>query len=46
MANEAIATNVAAGKPKLAGAISFGATTVTLPTDAAGALDGGQGVGR
>ena len=41
MANEAIATNVAAGKPKLAGAISFAATSTTLPTTAAAALDAG-----
>lgn len=41
MANEAIATNVAAGKPKLAGAISFGATTLTLPTSASATLDAG-----
>lgn len=41
MANEAIATNVAAGKPKLAGAISFAATSTTLPTSASEALDAG-----
>lgn len=41
MANEAIATNVAAGKPKLAGAISFAATSTTLPTTAAATLDAG-----
>ena len=41
MANEAIATNVAAGKPKLAGAISFAATSTTLPTTASEALNAG-----
>lgn len=41
MANEAIATNVAAGKPKLAGAISFAAISTTLPTSASEALDAG-----
>ena len=41
MANEAIPTNVAAGKPKLAGAISFAATSTTLPTTASEALNAG-----
>lgn len=33
--------NVSAGKPKVAGAISVGATTLTLPTDATTALAAG-----
>lgn len=41
MANEATATNVAAGKPKVAGAISFGALTLAKPTDATSALASG-----
>ncbi len=33
--------NVSAGKPKVAGAISVGATTLTLPTNATATLDAG-----
>ena len=35
------ATNVSAAKPPVAGAVSIGATSLTLPTDAVTALDAG-----
>lgn len=39
------AANVTAGKPNTAGAIYYGATTATLPTNVTGALTGFTGVG-
>lgn len=41
----ATVTNVAAGKPKIGGAVSFAPTTATLPTDATTALAGFTNLG-